>query len=221
MQNKDLLITGLGPILPCVEYLPGKVSMLPSVCLLYLSLYAARCRLPLTPSNTCPTCSLYWIKDLGLQAKPDTAYRCYSCSLVSPIWLYTGRRHVDSNKSSLSSNWNDGLRVISQSHQQFVSRWDLKWGRPRPWTVLLCWADCVWSVCVCFLFATRHSASKGIVIAMICTFFEAFNVPVFWPILVMYFIMLFCITMKRQIKVGRRWPIRPQFKKNSSFVNPC
>ncbi|XP_055015047.1 protein RER1-like [Boleophthalmus pectinirostris] len=46
-----------------------------------------------------------------------------------------------------------------------------------------------------------HSATKGIVIAMICTFFEAFNVPVFWPILVMYFIMLFCITMKRQIKV--------------------
>lgn len=36
---------------------------------------------------------------------------------------------------------------------------------------------------------------------MVCTFFEAFNVPVFWPILVMYFIMLFCITMKRQIKV--------------------
>uniref|UniRef100_A0A8C4GJY3 Protein RER1 n=1 Tax=Dicentrarchus labrax TaxID=13489 RepID=A0A8C4GJY3_DICLA len=45
-----------------------------------------------------------------------------------------------------------------------------------------------------------HSATKGIVIAMICTFFDAFNVPVFWPILVMYFIMLFCITMKRQIK---------------------
>lgn len=37
---------------------------------------------------------------------------------------------------------------------------------------------------------------------MVCTFFEAFNVPVFWPILVMYFIMLFCITMKRQIKVS-------------------
>lgn len=36
---------------------------------------------------------------------------------------------------------------------------------------------------------------------MTCTFFDAFNVPVFWPILVMYFIMLFCITMKRQIKV--------------------
>lgn len=47
----------------------------------------------------------------------------------------------------------------------------------------------------------RHSATKGILVAMACTFFEAFNVPVFWPILVMYFIMLFCITMKRQIKV--------------------
>ena len=37
---------------------------------------------------------------------------------------------------------------------------------------------------------------------MICTFFEALNIPVFWPILVMYFIILFTITMKRQIKVG-------------------
>ncbi|OCT72622.1 hypothetical protein XELAEV_18035603mg [Xenopus laevis] len=45
-----------------------------------------------------------------------------------------------------------------------------------------------------------HSATKGVVVAMGCTFFDAFNVPVFWPILVMYFIMLFCITMKRQIK---------------------
>ena len=38
-------------------------------------------------------------------------------------------------------------------------------------------------------------------IAFCCTFFQVFNIPVFWPILVMYFITLFCITMKRQIKV--------------------
>jgi hypothetical protein len=31
------------------------------------------------------------------------------------------------------------------------------------------------------------------------TFFQAFNVPVFWPILLMYFIILFVLTMKRQI----------------------
>jgi hypothetical protein len=45
-----------------------------------------------------------------------------------------------------------------------------------------------------------YSATKATVIAFVCTFFEFFNIPVFWPILVMYFITLFCITMKRQIK---------------------
>ncbi|XP_041377238.1 protein RER1-like [Gigantopelta aegis] len=45
-----------------------------------------------------------------------------------------------------------------------------------------------------------YSTSKAIVIGMICTCFNALNIPVFWPILVMYFIILFTITMKRQIK---------------------
>ncbi|VBB30260.1 unnamed protein product [Acanthocheilonema viteae] len=44
-----------------------------------------------------------------------------------------------------------------------------------------------------------YSAIKATVIAFICTFFQIFNVPVFWPILVMYFIVLTCLTMKRQI----------------------
>jgi len=44
-----------------------------------------------------------------------------------------------------------------------------------------------------------YSATKSIVIAFLCTCFEVFNIPVFWPILVMYFITLFGITMKRQI----------------------
>ncbi|KRY20351.1 Protein RER1, partial [Trichinella patagoniensis] len=30
--------------------------------------------------------------------------------------------------------------------------------------------------------------------------FGTFDIPVFWPILVVYFIILFCLTMKRQIK---------------------
>ena len=37
-------------------------------------------------------------------------------------------------------------------------------------------------------------------IALGMTFFELFDVPVFWPILLLYFIVLFFITMKRQIK---------------------
>lgn len=45
-----------------------------------------------------------------------------------------------------------------------------------------------------------YSMTKSTVIATCLTFFQVFNVPVFWPILVMYFITLFCITMKRQIK---------------------
>ncbi|XP_066998244.1 protein RER1 [Anabrus simplex] len=45
-----------------------------------------------------------------------------------------------------------------------------------------------------------YSVTKSTVIAVGCTFFDCFNIPVFWPILVMYFITLFCITMKRQIK---------------------
>jgi len=46
-----------------------------------------------------------------------------------------------------------------------------------------------------------HSITKATLIAMFCTFFEVFNIPVFWPILLLYFITLFGITMKRQIKV--------------------
>lgn len=49
-----------------------------------------------------------------------------------------------------------------------------------------------------------YSVTKSTIIAMISTLFDCFNIPVFWPILVMYFITLFCITMKRQIKV-RNW----------------
>lgn len=49
-----------------------------------------------------------------------------------------------------------------------------------------------------------YAVTKSTVIGMVCTCFEMFNIPVFWPILVLYFITLFCITMKRQIKVRIR-----------------
>lgn len=45
-----------------------------------------------------------------------------------------------------------------------------------------------------------YSGTKAIGYAFFCTFFAFFNVPVFWPILVMYFFVLFGVTMKRQIK---------------------
>lgn len=42
---------------------------------------------------------------------------------------------------------------------------------------------------------------KSTLFAFFTTFFEFFDIPVFWPILLLYFIVLFCLTMKRQIKV--------------------
>jgi hypothetical protein len=32
------------------------------------------------------------------------------------------------------------------------------------------------------------------------TFFDVFDIPVFWPILLIYFFILFFMTMKRQIQ---------------------
>lgn len=37
-------------------------------------------------------------------------------------------------------------------------------------------------------------------IAILCSFFSVFDIPVFWPILVAYFIILFLLTMRRQIQ---------------------
>eukprot|EP01112_Ceratiomyxa_fruticulosa_P003975 TRINITY_DN1429_c0_g1_i1.p1 TRINITY_DN1429_c0_g1~~TRINITY_DN1429_c0_g1_i1.p1 ORF type:complete len:189 (+),score=26.71 TRINITY_DN1429_c0_g1_i1:180-746(+) len=45
-----------------------------------------------------------------------------------------------------------------------------------------------------------YATIRAIVIAITCTFFPALNIPVFWPILLLYFITLFVVTMKNQIK---------------------
>lgn len=44
------------------------------------------------------------------------------------------------------------------------------------------------------------SSAKATTIAFFMTFFRVFDIPVFWPILLLYFIALFVLTMKRQIK---------------------
>ncbi|CAK9291109.1 unnamed protein product [Gordionus sp. m RMFG-2023] len=53
------------------------------------------------------------------------------------------------------------------------------------------------------------SATQAVLISFFCTLFEAFDVPVFWPILVMYFIVLFVLTMKRQIAHMIRYKYLP------------
>lgn len=41
-----------------------------------------------------------------------------------------------------------------------------------------------------------HSATRAILIAFVCSWFSVFDLPVFWPVLVMYWIILFALTSK-------------------------
>lgn len=45
-----------------------------------------------------------------------------------------------------------------------------------------------------------YASTKSFLIGMVMTFFRVFDVPVFWPILLLYWFILFFVTMKRQIK---------------------
>jgi hypothetical protein len=45
-----------------------------------------------------------------------------------------------------------------------------------------------------------YSATKANAIALLCTITRATDVPVYWPILLIYFLTLFGLTMRRQIQ---------------------
>lgn len=52
----------------------------------------------------------------------------------------------------------------------------------------------------CCASGCRWSSTKAFLIGFVVTFFPLFDVPVFWPILLLYWFILAFITMKRQIK---------------------
>lgn len=54
-----------------------------------------------------------------------------------------------------------------------------------------------------------HSAFWASLVSLGCTFFSLFDIPVFWPILLLYFIMLFALTMRRQIQHMIRYKYVP------------
>lgn len=41
-----------------------------------------------------------------------------------------------------------------------------------------------------------YSATKAVAIGFFCTWFAMFDLPVFWPVLVVYWLILFCLTSK-------------------------
>jgi len=47
-----------------------------------------------------------------------------------------------------------------------------------------------------------HSATRAIAIGFVCTWFSIFDVPVFWPVLVVYWLILFTLTSKLSILQG-------------------
>lgn len=45
-----------------------------------------------------------------------------------------------------------------------------------------------------------YNSVRAVAISLVLTMFSIFDIPVFWPILLMYFIILFTLTMRRQIQ---------------------
>ena len=45
-----------------------------------------------------------------------------------------------------------------------------------------------------------HAATRAITLAFACSWSEIFNLPVFWPVLVVYWLILVFLTMRRQIQ---------------------
>ena len=62
----------------------------------------------------------------------------------------------------------------------------------------------------------RLSSTKAALVALCCTLFNATDIPVYWPILVIYFCILFALTMRRQIQYVC-WSIFSHFASNSTL----
>lgn len=45
-----------------------------------------------------------------------------------------------------------------------------------------------------------HAATRAILLAFCCCWSEIFNLPVFWPVLVVYWLILVFLTMRKQIQ---------------------
>ncbi|KAJ2763561.1 hypothetical protein IWQ56_004818 [Coemansia nantahalensis] len=44
------------------------------------------------------------------------------------------------------------------------------------------------------------SATKAVLLSIVCSFFAVFDIPVYWPILLFYWLFLFVVTMRRQVQ---------------------
>lgn len=63
------------------------------------------------------------------------------------------------------------------------------------------------------------SATRATLISLFLTLFEVFDLPVFWPILLLYFILLFISTMRQQIKHMLKYGYVPWDKGKKKYGN--
>ncbi|CAK9442176.1 uncharacterized protein LODBEIA_P59190 [Lodderomyces beijingensis] len=54
-----------------------------------------------------------------------------------------------------------------------------------------------------------YNATRVTLLSLVLTFFSIFDIPVFWPILLMYFIILFTLTMRKQVQHMIRYKYLP------------
>lgn len=73
----------------------------------------------------------------------------------------------------------------------------------------------------CFYITHSHrlSAFKAVALSILLSMFKIFDVPVFWPILLLYFFALFFLTMKRQVNHMRKHGYTPWSKGKKSYKN--
>jgi len=65
-----------------------------------------------------------------------------------------------------------------------------------------------------------YSSLKSILTGTVMTLFPMFDVPVFWPILLVYWLVLFTITMKRQIKHMIKYKYVPWSTGKKKYTGP-
>ena len=112
--------------------------------------------------------------------------------VVTCVWLEVVRFLLYS-----CSGWGT-LNIIIYLYPIVCACWCLIWSVPLPSLCLkihILVLDLGVSLLLC-----RYAFTKALCVAFVLTFFSIFDVPVFWPILLLYWIVLFILTMKRQIR---------------------
>ena len=98
--------------------------------------------------------------------------------LLSHLTIFLTSK-IDPTKANLETEEDDGIKLPTKQNDEF-----------RPFVRRLP------------EFKFWYSVTTATLIAYGCTFFEILDIPVFWQILVIYFIVLFCITIRRLKKVS-------------------